>query len=138
MFWFDMRGNDKPCNRKAISHSLCHSIDICIYSCKIMAEEFTGSSITTLNAVSNVACTELIAEGPDLFQETHLCNIDPPDTLYAFNNNRRNFLTIFLKTFFQCFFIIERKEDHIFCFINRSDIIFVIRNSDCQRGSSMK
>src|SRR5688572_26992427 len=88
MFWFDMRGNDKPRNRKAISHSLCHGIDICIYSCKIMAEEFTGSSITTLNAISNVTCTGLIAEGPDLFQETHVCNIDPPDTLYPFNDNR--------------------------------------------------
>src|SRR5436189_3384151 len=88
MFWFNMRSYNNTSNRKSISHSLCHCINICIHPCEIMAEKLTSSSITTLNAVSDINSTVFIAERTDLFQETHISHINSANTLNAFNDHR--------------------------------------------------
>src|SRR5687767_862851 len=100
MFWFNMWSYDNTCNRKSISHSLCHSINVCVHSGKIMTKEFTSSSVTALNAVSDINSAIFITERTDLFQETYFSHINSTNTLNAFDDYRRNLFAILRKTFF--------------------------------------
>src|SRR6188768_690932 len=138
MFWFNMRSYNNTSNRKSISHSFCHCINICIHPGKIMTKEFASSSITALNAVSDINRTVFITERTDLFQEAYFSNINSANSLYAFNDHRRDLLSVLLETFFQSGFIIQWKKDHIIRFIYWGDIIFIICSSNSQRSSSMK
>ena len=54
MFGFDMGCYNNTCYRKTITHSFCHSIDVCVYSGKIMTEKFSASAITALYSISNI------------------------------------------------------------------------------------
>src|SRR6185503_13158172 len=88
MFWFNMWSYNNTSNRESISHSFCHCINVCVHPGKIMTKEFTSSSITTLNAVSNINCTIFITERTDLFQETQISHINSANTLNAFDDHR--------------------------------------------------
>ena len=126
MFWLDMWSYNDAGYRESISHAFRHRIDVCIYPGKIMAEEFTGSAITTLYTIGDIDCTMFIAEAADLLQKTFVGHINTAYSLYSLYNNRRYFLAIFCKTFLQSFFVIKRKKDDIVGFIDRGDIIFIV------------
>src|SRR5690242_7833653 len=133
-----MRSNNNSGYRKSITHSFCHCVDICVYTGKIMTEEFSTSSVTALNAIGNIYSTIFIAKRSYQLKKSFIGNIDATHTLDPFNNNGGNIFSILFKTFFQCFFIIERNEDHIIRFIDRCDIVFVIGCRNCEGSPAMK
>src|ERR1700730_4550790 len=100
-----MRCNDNAGNRKTITHSFCHRIDVCIYACKIMTKEFPAPAITTLYAVSDINGSVLITKRSYFPEESIVGYMDAAYALYSFYDNGRDLLSIFFKAIFQRLFI---------------------------------
>src|SRR5690606_25289412 len=99
MFGLYMGCDDDARYRESVAHAFGHAVNIGIYTREIMTEKLSGTAIAALHAVGNINGAMLIAKRADQSEETVVGDINSAHTLYAFNNYRRNFLSVAVKAF---------------------------------------
>ena len=108
--------NDNSGNGKTITHTFCHTVNVCVNARMIMAEKFSTPSISTLDTIGNINSAVFGTEFPDQLKKTICCHINSPNTLNTFNNYRT---CVGIYLLFKCLQIVERNNDNIDILIDR-------------------
>src|SRR5450432_732902 len=138
IFRFQKRGNQNSGNGEPVSHTLSHAVNVCVHTRTVRREKFTCSAIATFHFIRNKQGIVISTYRSYFFKKRIFSYVNSANPLYALYNHSGNFTTVVVKIFFESICIVERKEDDVFCLVNRRDDGGIIGNRYCQGGSAMK
>src|SRR5664279_4401198 len=102
IFWFQKRSNQNSGNREPVSHTLRHTVNVCVHTRIVGGKKITCSAITTLHFVGNKQGIIISTYRSYFLKKRIFSQINSTHSLYAFHNDRCNFTTILIKIFCKC------------------------------------
>src|SRR5664279_3340971 len=127
-FRFQKRSNQNSGYGEPISHTLGHTVYICVHTRTVGRKKFTCSAITALHFIRNKNGIIIRAQRSYFFNKGIFGYINPANSLYAFYDHSGNLTPMGIKIFYEGICIIERQEDYVFCLVNRRDKGGIIGN----------